>query len=70
MCIRDRMANGVDVGVSSWRKPAPDTFPTLAKCGANYMNSQLAKLEACLLYTSIAINDFYFNSYNNFAGFF
>ena len=40
------MANGVDVGGSSWRKPAPDTFPTLAKCGANYMNSQLAKLEA------------------------
>ena len=40
------MAKGVDVGVSSWRKPAPDTFPTLAKCGANYMNSQLAKLEA------------------------
>ncbi len=42
----DVMAIGVDVGVSSWRKPAPDTFPTLAKCGANYMNSQLAKLEA------------------------
>ena len=40
------MANGVDIGVSSWRKPAPDTFPTLAKCGANYMNSQLAKIEA------------------------
>ena len=40
------MANGVDIGVSSWRKPAPGTFPTLAKCGANYMNSQLAKLEA------------------------
>lgn len=40
------MANGVDVGVSSGEKPAPDTFPTLAKCGANYMNSQLAKLEA------------------------
>ena len=40
------MANGVNIGVSSWRKPAPDTFPTLAKCGANYMNSQLAKLEA------------------------
>ena len=39
------MANGVDIGVSSWRKPAPDTFPTLAKCGANYMNSQLAKIE-------------------------
>lgn len=40
------MKNGVDVGVSSWRKPAPDTFPTLAKCGANYMNSQLAKMES------------------------
>ena len=40
------MANGVDIGVSSWRKPAPDTFPALAKCGANYVNSQLAKLEA------------------------
>jgi branched-chain amino acid aminotransferase len=40
------MANGVDIGISSWRKPAPDTFPALAKCGANYMNSQLAKLEA------------------------
>ena len=40
------MENGVNIGVSSWRKPAPDTFPTLAKCGANYMNSQLAKIEA------------------------
>ena len=36
-----------ELGVDpSWRKPAPDTFPALAKCGANYMNSQLAKLEA------------------------
>jgi branched-chain amino acid aminotransferase len=25
---------------------APNTFPALAKCGANYMNSQLIKLEA------------------------
>lgn len=40
------MTNGVDVGISSWRKPAPNTLPTLAKCGANYMNSQLAKMEA------------------------
>ena len=40
------MENGVDIGVSSWRKPAPDTFPAMAKCGANYMNSQLAKIEA------------------------
>lgn len=42
----DGMARGVNIGVSSWRKPAPNTFPALAKCGANYMNSQLAKLEA------------------------
>jgi len=40
------LSKGVNVGVSSWRKPAPDTFPTLSKCGANYMNSQLAKIEA------------------------
>ena len=40
------MTKGVKVGVSSWRKPAPDTLPTLAKAAANYMNSQLAKMEA------------------------
>jgi branched-chain amino acid aminotransferase len=37
---------GVDVCVSSWTRMAPNTFPALAKCGANYMNSQLIKLEA------------------------
>ncbi|MDR2544198.1 MAG: branched-chain-amino-acid transaminase [Methanobrevibacter sp.] len=37
---------GVDVGVSSWRRLAPNTLPSLAKSGANYMNAQLAKLEA------------------------
>lgn len=37
---------GVDVGVSSWRRMAPDTLPNLAKAGANYMNSQLVKMEA------------------------
>lgn len=40
------MRNGINVGVSSWRKPAPDTLPVLAKTSANYMNSQLAKMEA------------------------
>lgn len=40
------MNNGINVGVSSWRKLAPDTLPVLSKTGANYMNSQLAKLEA------------------------
>ncbi|HWG35129.1 MAG TPA: branched-chain amino acid transaminase [Gemmatimonadaceae bacterium] len=37
---------GVDVCVSSWRRPAPDTMPTLAKAGGNYLNSQLSKIEA------------------------
>ena len=39
---------GVDVCVSSWRRMAPDTMPLLAKAGANYMNSQLIKMEATL----------------------
>ncbi|MBT3294415.1 MAG: branched-chain amino acid transaminase [Verrucomicrobia bacterium] len=40
------MEDGVSVRVSSWRRPAPDTFPTLAKAGGNYLNSQLIKMEA------------------------
>ncbi|NUO63853.1 MAG: branched-chain amino acid transaminase [Gemmatimonadaceae bacterium] len=42
----DALENGVDVRVSSWRRAAPSTFPTLAKAGGNYLNSQLAKAEA------------------------
>ena len=42
----DAVKNGVDVCVSSWRRAAPDTFPTMAKAGGNYLNSQLSKLEA------------------------
>ena len=42
----DAMANGADVRVSSWRRAAPDTFPTMAKAGGNYLNSQLSKMEA------------------------
>ena len=37
---------GVDVGVSSWNRMAPNTMPSLAKAGSNYMNSQLIKMEA------------------------
>ncbi|MBA2123668.1 branched chain amino acid aminotransferase [bacterium Unc6] len=37
---------GVSVCVSSWRRAAPDTFPSLAKAGGNYLNSQLIKMEA------------------------
>ena len=38
--------NGADACVSSWRRPAPDTFPTMAKASGNYLNSQLSKIEA------------------------
>src|SRR5688572_16725911 len=42
----DSVQNGVDVCVSSWARPAPNTFPALAKTSANYANSQLVKMEA------------------------
>lgn len=35
-----------DVCVSSWTRIAPNTLPAMAKSGANYMNSQLIKMEA------------------------
>jgi len=38
--------SGVDVCISSWTRIAPNTLPALAKAGANYMNSQLIKMEA------------------------
>jgi branched-chain amino acid aminotransferase len=37
---------GVDVCISSWNRLAPNTLPAMAKAGANYMNSQLIKMEA------------------------
>ena len=42
----DALAQGVDVCVSSWNRLAPNTLPALAKAGANYMNSQLIKMQA------------------------
>ena len=39
-------SEGVDVCISSWTRIAPNTLPTMAKAGANYMNSQLIKMEA------------------------
>jgi branched-chain amino acid aminotransferase len=42
----EALANGVDVCVSSWTRIAPNTLPALAKAGANYMNSQLIRMEA------------------------
>ena len=37
---------GVDVGVSSWNRLAPNTMPTAAKAGGNYLSSQLISMEA------------------------
>ncbi len=42
----EALADGVDVCVSSWNRIAPNTLPVLAKAGANYMNSQLIRMEA------------------------
>ncbi len=42
------LEDGVDVKISTWHRMAPNTFPALAKSGANYMNSQLIKMEALL----------------------
>jgi len=42
----DAIENGVDVGVSSWNRLAPNTMPTAAKAGGNYLSSQLISTEA------------------------
>jgi branched-chain amino acid aminotransferase len=40
------LEKGVDVQVSSWTRMAPNTLPTLAKAGGNYLSSQLIVMEA------------------------
>jgi branched-chain amino acid aminotransferase len=40
------LENGVDVCISSWQRVAPNTVPTLAKAGGNYLSSALVTLEA------------------------
>lgn len=42
----DGLKNGIKVCVSSWRRPAPNTLPALAKASGNYLSSQLIKMEA------------------------
>lgn len=42
----EAMETGVSVCFSSWQRIAPNTMPAMAKAGANYMNSQLIKMEA------------------------
>ena len=42
----EALERGVDVRVSSWRRAAGSTFPTMAKAAGNYLSSQLTKMEA------------------------
>jgi len=42
----DALTQGVAVKISSWWRIAPNTLPAMAKASANYMNSQLMKMEA------------------------
>jgi branched-chain amino acid aminotransferase len=42
----EALEQGVDACVSSWRRLAPDTIPTLAKAGGNYLSSSLIGGEA------------------------
>lgn len=42
------LEEGVDVCVSSWSRPAPNTIPVQAKAGGNYLNAALMKMEATL----------------------
>lgn len=44
----EALEKGAAVRVSSWNKVAPNTIPSLAKAGGNYLNSQLAKMEAAV----------------------
>jgi len=38
--------DAADVCISSWNRSAPNTTPSLAKAGGNYLNSQLIRMEA------------------------
>ncbi len=42
----EALEQGTDVKVSSWSRMAPNTLPSMAKCTANYANSQLIKMDA------------------------
>ncbi len=42
----EAMEQGVDVAVTSWQRPAPNTVPSLAKAGGNYLSGSLISSEA------------------------
>ena len=45
----EALESGIDVCVSSWTRITSNSMPAMAKAGANYMNSQLIKMEAKML---------------------
>jgi len=44
----DGLSKGIDVGVSSWTRLAPNTLPAMAKATGNYANSGLIKMQAMI----------------------
>jgi len=42
----EALEHGVDAGISSWQRVAPNTLPALAKAGGNYLSSTLISQEA------------------------
>ncbi len=44
----EALNEGVDVHVASWNRMAPNTLPSLAKAGGNYLNASLVKMDAVL----------------------
>ncbi len=42
----EALRKGVDVRIASWTRMAPNTFPAMVKSTANYLNSQLIRMEA------------------------
>lgn len=42
----EALRTGVDICVSSWNRMAPNTLPQMSKAAANYMSSQLIRMEA------------------------
>ena len=55
----EALETGIDVCVSSWTRITSNSMPAMAKAGANYMNSQLIKMEALLggVSEGIALDD-------------
>jgi branched-chain amino acid aminotransferase len=55
----EAIESGIDVCVSSWNRFNTNALPAMAKSGANYMNSQLIKMEARLggFVEGIALDD-------------